>query len=75
MVKYLMQIILYCLFQSVYNYISVPFHLVRDAYSSKSVPEFGVKSKADIIVIGTQTIRLIDYKGISAAEAFLKSLR
>ena len=34
-----------------------------------------LKGKVDIAVIGTQTIRLIDTKGIGAVETFIKSLR
>jgi tryptophan synthase alpha chain len=34
-----------------------------------------LKGKVDIAVIGTQTIRLIDTKGIGAVKSFIKSLR
>jgi tryptophan synthase alpha chain len=33
-----------------------------------------LKGKADIAVIGTQTIRLVDKEGVGAVEGFIKSL-
>ena len=34
-----------------------------------------LKGKVEIAIIGTETIRLIDNKGINAVEGFIKSLR
>jgi tryptophan synthase alpha chain len=34
-----------------------------------------LKGKADIAVIGSETIRIVDKEGVGAVEAFIKTLR